>query len=79
METIAVLKSKLNMGLTLVFSMLMSLTTFAQDSGTVKVNSVNSKTTTTTEWYTDPVYLILGGIALLIIIVLLARSGKNKN
>jgi hypothetical protein len=81
MEIIAVLKNKLSSGLAFLVMMFMSVMVFAQaDSGTVKVKDVITTKTTTTEWYTNPLYLILGAILVLVIILLLVRSGnKNRN
>ncbi|WP_346983720.1 hypothetical protein [Chryseobacterium sp. POE27] len=77
METITLIKSKMNALLTLAFSVLMSVFTFAQDTAGGAVTTEN-KTTTTTEWYADPMYIIGGAILLIIIIALIARSGKRE-
>lgn len=76
METITLIKSKLNALLTLAFSLFMSVFAFAQDAAGEVVTTENT-TTTTTEWYANPVYLIGGAIALIIIIALIARSGRR--
>lgn len=78
METITTLKSKANALFSGLLIMLMSVLGFAQDTtgGTV---STEQKTTTTTEWYADPMYLIAGAVILIIIIALIARSGRNRD
>ncbi|EJL73717.1 hypothetical protein [Chryseobacterium populi] len=48
----------------------------AQESGEV-VNS--TKTITTTEWYADPIYLIIGAVVLIIIVALLSMRGRRKD
>ncbi|MGX9986699.1 hypothetical protein [Soonwooa purpurea] len=67
-----------------VFIMLLSFLStgliFAQDKGADLTVDVNThKTTTTTEWYTNPTYLIIGGVVLIIIIALIMRGGGSKN
>ena len=47
----------------------------AQDS--LKVNISTSETRTTT-WYTDPVWLAVGGLAVLLIIVLIVMAARGK-
>lgn len=79
METIALLKNKSMRLLVYIFTLFSGILLAQGDSGTVEVNkSVNSTETTTTEWYADPVYLGIGAVALLIIIVLLSRSGRRN-
>ncbi len=79
MEAIAILKNKANALLSLTFTVLMSLTVFAQDTAGELVTKENSsKSTTTTEWYADPMYIIAGAVLLIIIIALITRSGRRK-
>jgi hypothetical protein len=79
MKTITNFKNTLNTLLAFVFTMSISAVTFAQDgAGTVVEKTNETKTTTTTEWYADPVYLIAGAVILLIIVLLLTRTGKKK-
>jgi len=47
----------------------------AQDS--LKVNVSTTETHTTT-WYTDPVWLAVGGLAVLLIIVLIVMAARGK-
>jgi len=79
MEAIAILKNKANALLSLTFTVLMSLTVFAQDTAAELVTKENSsKSTTTTEWYADPMYIIAGAVLLIIIIALITRSGRRR-
>ncbi len=79
METIATLKNKASALLASTFAVLMSLNTFAQDTAGELVTKENtSKTTTTTEWYADPMYIIAGAVVLIIIIALITRSGRRR-
>ena len=53
---------------------------FAQDKGadlTVDINT--NKGGGAGEWYTNPTYLIIGGVVLIIIIALIMRGGGSKN
>jgi len=79
METITIIKSKMNALLIFAFTVFMSVFTFAQDTTGVVTKENKTTTTTTTEWYTDPMYLIGGGILIIIIIALIARSGGRKD
>lgn len=49
-------------------------TALAQDS-----LNVNIKTTHTTTWYADPVWLAIGGLAVLLIIVLIVMAARGKS
>ncbi|ALR32236.1 hypothetical protein ATE47_17685 [Chryseobacterium sp. IHB B 17019] len=80
METITILKSKMNAILVFAFIMFTSVAAFAQENTGEVVEKVNStKTTTTTEWYADPMYIIGGAVILIIIIALIARGGKRND
>lgn len=79
MKTITNFKSRVNDLLLLMFTVFMSVFTFAQDTTGVVTKENKTTTTTTTEWYTDPMYLIGGAILLIIIIALIARSGKRRD
>ncbi|WP_143093380.1 hypothetical protein [Halpernia frigidisoli] len=53
---------------------------FAQDKAadlTVDVNS--TKSTTSTEWYGNPIYWVVGAVALIIIIALITRGNNNNS
>ncbi len=79
MKTITNLKSKASSLLLLAFTVLTSVSAFAQDAANEVVTKENkTTTTTTTEWYADPMYIIGGAVLLIIIIALIARSGKRR-
>ena len=54
-----------------------SALTFAQDSAVVKTTNVT--TTSTEEWQTNPTYWIIGGVVLIIIVAIVAMSGRKRN
>lgn len=60
-----------------VISVFSSALYFAQDATVTKSTKVT--TTTTEEWQTNPTYWIMGGVVLLVIIAIVAMSGRNKN
>lgn len=53
-----------------------SVLTFAQDSTVVKTTNV---TTSTEEWQTNPTYWIIGGVVLIVIVAIVAMSGRKRN
>lgn len=57
-------------------TLLSSALTFAQDSTVVKTTNV---TTSTEEWQTNPTYWIIGGVVLIVIVAIVAMSGRKKN
>lgn len=60
-----------------VFMFFMSILSIAQETGDTEVTTT-STTTTTEEWYANPLYLVLGAVVLIIIIALIARSGRRS-
>lgn len=54
-----------------------SVLTSAQDSAIVKTTNVTS--TSTEEWQTNPTYWIIGGVVLIVIVAIVAMSGRKKN
>lgn len=78
METIAIFKNKLNGFLSFILTLAFSSLIFAQENSAKTAVSTNAtKTTTTTEWYADPTYLVIGAIVLIIIVALLVRGGRK--
>lgn len=60
-----------------VLSMLTSTLSFAQDTVVSKTTNV---TTRTEEWQTNPLYWIIGGVILIIIIAIIASSrGRRRD
>lgn len=61
--------------LTLFFSVI----AFAQEKAPdLKVDVNTTKSTTTTDWYTNPIYWVIGAVVLIIIIALITRGNNNK-
>lgn len=62
--------------LTVFFSAL----TFAQDATEtpdLNVDVTTTKTTTTEEWFTNPLYWVIGGLFVIVLIAIIARGGKK--
>ena len=57
-----------------LFALLVSFLAFAQEKA---VEVITSTTTTTEEWYTNPLYWVIGAIALIAIIAIVSRSGNK--
>lgn len=53
-----------------------SALTYAQDSTVTKTTNV---TTSTEEWQTNPTYWIIGGVVLIVIVAIVAMSGRKRN
>jgi hypothetical protein len=53
-----------------------SALSFAQDSTVTKTTNV---TTSSEEWQTNPTYWIIGGVVLIVIVAIVAMSGRQKN
>ena len=57
-----------------------SIATFAQSSTPdLKVDINSTKSTTTTDWYTNPLYWIIGAVALIIIVALISRGNGRRD
>ena len=41
------------------------------------VDVTTTKTTTTEEWFTNPLYWVIGGLFVIILIAIIARGGKK--
>lgn len=62
----------------LLISFVSTLIVKAQDKGAdLNVNVTTTKTTT--EWYTNPIYWVIGAVVLIILVALIARGGGNKS
>ena len=66
----------------LILTFFLSVMAFAQDatkSPDLNVDVTTTKTTTTEQWFTNPIYWVFGAVVLIIIIIaLIARGGKNN-
>lgn len=60
-----------------ILAIFSSAITFAQDSAVVKTTNVT--TTSTEEWQTNPTYWIIGGVVLIVIVAIVAMSGRKRN
>jgi hypothetical protein len=71
-----VLRSMLtSLGLLLMTSATAMAVSLQDPAIKVEVNTSESKTT----WYTDPMWLAIGGVVVLLIIVLAVMAGRNKS
>lgn len=82
METRNYIRAKFEPFAVAVLAMLISVMAFAQ-TGTgapdLKVDVTTSKATSTEEWFTNPLYWIIGALLLIVIIALIARGNGNRN
>ena len=64
-----------------ILAFFFSVLAMAQDatkSPDLNVDVTTTKTTTTEQWVTNPIYWVFGAVVLIIIIALIARGGKNN-
>ena len=55
-----------------------SVVAFAQDkTPALDVDVTTTKTTTTEEWFTNPLYWVIGGLFVIILIAIIARGNKR--
>ena len=55
-----------------------SVVAFAQDkTPDLNVDVTTTKTTTTEEWFTNPLYWVIGGLFVIILIAIIARGNKR--
>lgn len=77
------LTSKLEKFGILILTFFFSVMAFAQDatkSPDLNVDVTTTKTTSTTEeWFTNPIYWVIGALVLIIIIALAARGGGKRD
>lgn len=78
-----VLNSKLEKLGIMILTFFFSVMAFAQDatkSPDLNVDVTTTKTTSTTEeWFTNPLYWVIGALVLIIIIALAARGGGKRD
>ena len=78
MKSTKIANSTLGKVSALFFAVFFSILSFAQDADTnLKVDVTTTKTTE--EWYTNPLYLIIGAVVLIILIAIIARGGGKRN
>ena len=64
-----------------ILAFFFSVLAMAQDatkSPDLNVDVTTTKTTTTEQWFSNPIYWVFGAVVLIIIIALIARGGKNN-
>lgn len=55
-----------------------SVVAFGQDkTPDLNVDVTTTKTTTTEEWFTNPLYWVIGGLFVIILIAIIARGNKR--
>ena len=78
-----VLTSKLEKLGIMILTFFFSVMAFAQDatkSPDLNVDVTTTKTTSTTEeWFTNPLYWVIGALVLIIVIALAARGGGKRD
>lgn len=78
-----VLTTKLEKLGIMILTFFFSVMAFAQDatkSPDLNVDVTTTKTTSTTEeWFTNPLYWVIGALVLIIIIALAARGGGKRD
>lgn len=53
---------------------------FAQDSAPdLKVDVNTTSTTTTEEWYANPLYWVIGALVLIVLVAIIARGGGKRD
>jgi hypothetical protein len=62
----------------LMLSFFFSALTFAQEKAPdLNVDVTTTKTTTTEEWFTNPLYWVIGALLVIILIAVIARGNKR--
>ena len=66
----------------LILTFFFSVMAFAQDatkSPDLNVDVTTTKTTTTEQWFTNPIYWVIGALLLIIIIAVVARGNRTTD
>lgn len=65
----------------LLLTFFFSALAFAQEKAapTVDVTTTTTKTTTVEEWYSNPIYWVIGALVFIIIIAIIARGNGKKD
>ncbi len=64
----------------LLLTFFMSVITFAQETTAPAVDITTTTTQTTTEeWYTNPIYWVIGALIFIVIIAIVARGNGRKD
>ena len=80
MNTTLLTKKLENFGV-LILTLFFSALAFAQDktAPAVDITTTSTKTTTTEQWYTNPIYWVIGALILIIIIAVAARGNGKRD
>lgn len=80
MNTLTITKKIEKLGLFLL-TIFFTVFAFAQDASKpadLNVDVTTTKTTTTEEWFTNPMYWVIGALLLIILIAVIARGSGRK-
>lgn len=76
------LKNSLEKFAIFMLTFFFSTLAFAQEATKtpdLDVNVTTTKTTTTEEWFTNPLYWVIGGLFVIILIAIIARGGGKRD
>ena len=69
---------KFGLSILAFFFSVLAMAQEATKSPDLNVDVTTTKTTTTEQWLSNPIYWVFGAVVLIIIIALIARGGKNN-
>ena len=69
---------KFGLSILAFFFFVLAMAQDATKSPDLNVDVTTTKTTTTEQWFSNPIYWVFGAVVLIIIIALIARGGKNN-
>lgn len=69
---------KFGLSILVFFFSVLAMAQDATKSPDLNVDVTTTKTTTTEQWFSNPIYWVFGAVVLIIIIALIARGGKNN-
>ena len=81
MNTLALKNGLEKLGI-FILTFLFSALAFAQEATKtpdLDVNVTTTKTTTTEQWFTNPLYWVIGALFVIILIALIARGGGKRD
>ncbi len=77
MKKASFLEKQLQKVFFMIASLYASVYVLAQDTPDANLDVNVTTTKTTEEWYTNPLYLIIGAVVLILLVALIARGGKK--
>lgn len=80
MNTLSIKESleKLGVFMLAFFFSTLALAQEATKTPDLNVDVTTTKTTTTEEWFTNPLYWVIGGLFVIVLIAIIARGGKKN-